>query len=162
VRGRFERVPSTFRDVLIDYAHTPDGLQKALESARELTQGRVLVVFGCGGNRDRTKRPVMGGLASRLADRCFVTSDNPRFEEPEDIIAEILTGIPAEARSKCVVEADRGAAIRLAIAEAGEGDLVLVAGKGHEDYQLVKGQTFHFDDREVAAQVLAEMGGAGA
>jgi UDP-N-acetylmuramoyl-L-alanyl-D-glutamate--2,6-diaminopimelate ligase len=162
VRGRFERVPSTFRDVLIDYAHTPDGLEKALESARELTQGRVLVVFGCGGNRDRTKRPVMGGLASRLADRCFVTSDNPRFEEPEAIIAEILTGIPAEARSKCVVEADRGAAIRLAIAEAGEGDLVLIAGKGHEDYQLVKGQTFHFDDREVAAQVLAELGGAGA
>jgi UDP-N-acetylmuramoyl-L-alanyl-D-glutamate--2,6-diaminopimelate ligase len=114
-------------------------------------------VFGCGGNRDRTKRPVMGGIASRLADHCVVTSDNPRKEEPEAIIAEIVQGIPAEARGKCVVEADRAAAIRLALAEAGPQDLVLIAGKGHEDYQILGDRTIHFDDREVAQQVLEEL-----
>jgi UDP-N-acetylmuramoyl-L-alanyl-D-glutamate--2,6-diaminopimelate ligase len=157
VRGRFDRVPSPYREVIVDYAHTPDGLETALEAARQLARGRVIVVFGCGGNRDRTKRPVMGGIASRLADHCVVTSDNPRKEEPEAIIAEIVQGIPAGARGKCVVEADRATAIRLALAEAGPQDLVLIAGKGHEDYQILGDRTIHFDDREVAQQVLEEL-----
>jgi len=159
VRGRFERVASRTRNVVVDYAHTPDGLQKALESARQLTRGRLIVVFGCGGNRDRTKRPVMGGLASRLADRCVVTSDNPRQEGPEAIIAEILAGISAEARGKCAVEPDRAAAIRLAVEMAQADDLVLIAGKGHEDYQIIGETKLHFDDREVAEQILAEIEG---
>ena len=159
VRGRFERVTSRTRNVIVDYAHTPDGLEKALESARQLARGRVIVVFGCGGNRDRTKRPVMGGLASRLADQCVVTSDNPRKEDPEAIIAEILAGIPSEVRKKCAVEPDRAAAIRLAVEMTQPEDLVLIAGKGHEDYQLVGETKLHFDDREVAAQVLAEIEG---
>lgn len=159
VRGRFERVAARTRHVLIDYAHTPDGLEKALQSARALTRGRVIVVFGCGGNRDRSKRPVMGELASRLADLCLVTSDNPRKEDPGAIIAEILAGIPAEARAKCAVEPDRATAIRLAVEMAGPEDLVLIAGKGHEDYQIVGETKHHFDDREVAEQALAEIEG---
>ena len=161
VRGRFERVPSEARNVLVDYAHSPDGLRRALETARRVTSGRVVVVFGCGGDRDRTKRPVMGELAGRLADRCVITSDNPRSERPEAIIGEILAGIPKEWRAGCSVEPDRAKAIRLAIEEAGSDDLVLIAGKGHEDYQIFADRTVHFDDREVAAEVLGEIEGAG-
>ncbi len=163
VRGRFERVPSEIRNVLVDYAHSPDGLRRALETARKLTEGRVIVVFGCGGDRDRTKRPVMGELASRLADTCVITSDNPRTERPEAIIGEILAGIPKQTRAGCQVEPDRAAAIRLAIEEAQPEDLVLIAGKGHEDYQIFADRTVHFDDREVAAEALQELaGGTGA
>jgi len=161
VRGRFERVPSEVRNVLVDYAHSPDGLRRALETARRVTNGRVIVVFGCGGDRDRTKRPVMGELAGRLADRCVITSDNPRSERPEAIIGEILAGIPKETRGGCAVEPDRAEAIRLAIGEASPDDLVLIAGKGHEDYQIFADRTIHFDDREVAAGVLAEIEGTG-
>ena len=118
------------------------------------------MVFGCGGDRDRTKRPVMGELAGRLADRCVITSDNPRSERPEAIIGEILAGIPKEWRAGCSVEQDRAKAIRLAIEEAGPDDLVLIAGKGHEDYQIFADRTIHFDDREVAAEVLREIEGA--
>ncbi|MFB3882922.1 MAG: UDP-N-acetylmuramoyl-L-alanyl-D-glutamate--2,6-diaminopimelate ligase [Armatimonadota bacterium] len=162
VRGRFERVPAKSRNVLVDYAHSPDGLRRALETARRVTKGRVIVVFGCGGDRDRTKRPVMGELASRLADACITTSDNPRSERPEAIIGEILAGIPKETRGRCSVEPDREKAIRLAIEQAGPEDLVLIAGKGHEDYQIFADRTIHFDDREVAEQVLREIeGGSG-
>jgi UDP-N-acetylmuramoyl-L-alanyl-D-glutamate--2,6-diaminopimelate ligase len=161
VRGRFERVASRIRNVLVDYAHSPDGLRRALETARRVTTGRVIVVFGCGGDRDRTKRPVMGELASRLADRCVVTSDNPRSERPEAIIGEILAGIPKEMRGRCSVEPDRASAIRLAIEQASPNDLVLIAGKGHEDYQIFADRTIHFDDREVAQQVLREIEGGG-
>jgi UDP-N-acetylmuramoyl-L-alanyl-D-glutamate--2,6-diaminopimelate ligase len=162
VRGRFERVPSAARNVLIDYAHSPDGLRRALETARRVTRGRVIVVFGCGGDRDRTKRPVMGEIASRLADACVVTSDNPRSERPEGIIGEIRAGIPKETRDRCSVELDRAQAIRLAITQARPEDLVLVAGKGHEDYQIFADRTVHFDDREVAERVLREIeGGSG-
>ncbi len=157
VRGRFERVPSDKRTVLVDYAHSPDGLRRALETARNVSRGRVTVVFGCGGDRDRTKRPVMGELASRLADRCVITSDNPRSERPEAIIGEILAGIPKETRAGCSVEPDRAKAIRQAIEEAGPDDLVLIAGKGHEDYQIFAEETIHFDDREVATEVLREL-----
>jgi UDP-N-acetylmuramoyl-L-alanyl-D-glutamate--2,6-diaminopimelate ligase len=159
VRGRFERVAAQTRNVLVDYAHTPDGLEKALQSARELSRGRVIVVFGCGGNRDRTKRPVMGELASRLAEECVITSDNPRKEDPQAIITEILGGIPAARRGECVVESDRAAAIRLAVEMARPDDLVLIAGKGHEDYQIIGEMKRHFDDREVAEQVIAELEG---
>ncbi len=161
VRGRFERVPSGSRNVVVDYAHSPDALSRALEAARELTRGRVIVVFGCGGDRDRRKRPVMGELASRLAERCIITSDNPRSEPPEAIIAEIAAGIPAEARDRCLVEPDRARAIRLAVAEAGPQDLVLIAGKGHEDYQIIGERRLHFDDREQAEAALRELEGGG-
>ncbi len=145
--------------VVVDYAHTPDALEKALQAVRVHCAGRLSVVFGCGGDRDRGKRPLMGGLAERLADRVYVTDDNPRSEPSAGIIEEILAGIQQPER--VVVEADRGRAIRRAIAEAAVGDLVLVAGKGHEDYQLAAGETLHFDDREQVAQALAEwQGGA--
>lgn len=159
VRGRFERVPARTRTVLVDYAHSPDGLRRALETARQMSPGRVIVVFGCGGDRDRTKRPVMGELASRLADRCVVTSDNPRSENPDSIIEQIVAGIPADRRDACSAEPDRADAIRLAIEEAGSNDLVLIAGKGHEDYQIFADRTIHFDDREVAEAVLRELEG---
>jgi len=159
VRGRFERVASPVRDVFVDYAHTPDGLQKALESARQFTRGRLIVVFGCGGDRDRTKRPLMGELASRLADWCVITSDNPRTEDPQVIIAEILTGIPPERRATCLVEPDRARALRAAIEAANPEDLVLIAGKGHEDYQIIGREKIHFDDREVAEGILTEIEG---
>ncbi len=159
VRGRLERVPSRTHTVLVDYAHTPDGLTRSLEAARQLARGRVIVVFGCGGDRDRSKRPVMGEIASRLADRCLVTSDNPRSERPEVIIEEILAGIPEEARRRCLVEGDWEAAIRRAIEEARPEDVVLIAGKGHEDYQIFADRTIHFDDREVAEAVIQEMEG---
>jgi UDP-N-acetylmuramoyl-L-alanyl-D-glutamate--2,6-diaminopimelate ligase len=146
--------------VLVDYAHTPDGLRRALETVRELVRGRVIVVFGCGGDRDRSKRPVMGGIASRLADRCFITSDNPRSERPEAIIEEVVAGIPAERRGQCAVVPDRAAAIRLAIAEAERDDVVLIAGKGHEDYQVFADHTVQFDDREVAEVALREVEGS--
>ena len=159
VRGRMERVPAKTRTVLVDYAHSPDGLTQALDTVRQLARGRVIVVFGCGGDRDRTKRPVMGEIASRLADRCVVTSDNPRSERPEAIIEQIVAGIPGEARAKCAVEPDRAHAIRRAIAEAGRDDLVLIAGKGHEDYQIFADRTIHFDDREVAGAAVREIEG---
>jgi UDP-N-acetylmuramoyl-L-alanyl-D-glutamate--2,6-diaminopimelate ligase len=159
VRGRFERVPASTRTVLVDYAHSPDGLQRALETARQMSAGRVIVVFGCGGDRDRTKRPVMGQLASQLADRCIVTSDNPRSEKPEAIIEEIVAGIPTDRREACDAQPDRAEAIRIAIEQAGPDDLVLIAGKGHEDYQIFADRTIHFDDREVAEAVLREIEG---
>ena len=161
VRGRLERVPARQRTVLVDYAHSPDGLRRALEAAREFARGKLIVVFGCGGDRDRSKRPVMGGLASRLADACVITSDNPRSEEPEAIIAEIAAGLAEEGRAKCTVEPDRAKAIRLAIEQAGPNDLVLIAGKGHEDYQIFADRTIHFDDREQAEAVLKELEGGG-
>lgn len=153
VPGRFERIDvgQPFLAV-VDYAHTPDGLANVLKAARALTKGRLLVVFGCGGDRDRQKRPLMGSIAAQLADRIYVTSDNPRSEEPDAIIQEILTGIPAG--TPVVVEADRRNAIFAAIAEAKAGDVVVVAGKGHEHYQIFRDRVVHFDDREVVREAL--------
>ena len=158
VRGRFERVDwPCGPGVVVDYAHSPDSLEQALASARRLTAGRLIVVFGCGGDRDPGKRPMMGEIGARLADACYVTSDNPRREQPQAIIEQILAGIPPELRGRCQVDPDRARSIRAAITAAGEQDLVLIAGKGHETYQIFADRTIHFDDAEVARQALAEL-----
>lgn len=159
--GRLERIDEgqPFL-VLVDYAHTPDGLERALEVARGLCGGRVIVVFGCGGDRDRGKRPLMGGIASSRSDLAIVTSDNPRSEDPEQIIGEILSGMEGR---RAVVEPDREKAIRFALGEARSEDVVLIAGKGHETYQIFKDRTIHFSDQEVARGALREVwvGGRG-
>ena len=143
--------------VVVDYAHTPDALEKALQAVREHCAGRLSVVFGCGGDRDRGKRPQMGELAERLADRVYVTDDNPRSESSAAIIEEILAGMQRPERA--MVAPDRGEAIRRAIREAAADDLVLVAGKGHEDYQLVGAERLHFDDREEVVVALRQWPG---
>jgi UDP-N-acetylmuramoyl-L-alanyl-D-glutamate--2,6-diaminopimelate ligase len=157
VPGRFEEVsegqPFT---VLVDYSHTPDSLENALRAARELGDGRLLCVFGCGGDRDRDKRPLMGRVASELADLAIVTSDNPRSEDPGEIIAQVVAGAVGE----IVVEPDRRAAIELAVDAAEPGDVVLVAGKGHEQGQEIGGVVLPFDDREVAREALRKLAGA--
>ena len=155
--GRFERVvgdqarPFT---VVVDYAHTPDGLDKVLTAGRELLDRnhRLLVVFGCGGDRDAAKRPLMGEIATRLADRAYLTSDNPRSEDPLAIIDQVRAGVGHTER--LVVEPDRAAAIAIAIADAAPGDLVVIAGKGHETGQDIGGVVTEFDDRVVARQLL--------
>lgn len=139
--------------VAVDYAHTPDGLQKVISTVREFTRGRLIVVFGCGGDRDRRKRPLMGAVVSHFADVAVITSDNPRSEEPLAIIAEIQEGA-RDGSAECVVEPDRRRAIEQAISLARPGDFVLIAGKGHETYQIFRDHTVHFDDREVAREVL--------
>ena len=138
--------------VLVDYAHTPDGLENALQACRPFTRGRLICVFVCGGDRDRSKRPQMGAIAARLADRVVVTSDNPRTEEPNRILDDVVAGIPAD--TDLQVEGDRAAAIATAITTAGPDDLVLIAGKGHEDYQILGTTKIHFDDREEAEKAL--------
>ncbi|MCG8058170.1 MAG: UDP-N-acetylmuramoyl-L-alanyl-D-glutamate--2,6-diaminopimelate ligase [Candidatus Thiodiazotropha endolucinida] len=154
VPGRMERFGAASQPtVVVDYAHTPDALEKALQALRLHCTGRLIVVFGCGGDRDPGKRPMMGEVAANQADLCYLTDDNPRSESSDEIIEQILAGMPnAEAVR---VEADRGKAIRQAVSVAKAGDLVLVAGKGHEDYQLVADQVLHFDDREVVQAALA-------
>jgi UDP-N-acetylmuramoyl-L-alanyl-D-glutamate--2,6-diaminopimelate ligase len=156
VPGRVERIDEG-QDftVLVDYAHTPDGLSKVLSAARELSTGRVLVVFGCGGDRDHSKRPEMGYVASDLADVVVVTSDNPRSEDPGAIIEEIASGIPAD-MVEPTLEADRRRAIGLALGQALSGDFVVIAGKGHEQTQTIGSRVEPFDDRVVARQVLTE------
>jgi UDP-N-acetylmuramoyl-L-alanyl-D-glutamate--2,6-diaminopimelate ligase len=163
--GRFEPVEAgqPFA-VLVDYAHTPDSLDNVLRAARLLTQGTLVCVFGCGGDRDRDKRPKMGEIAARLADRTVVTSDNPRSEDPEAIIGEILKGIPGHGngggRDDVAVEPDRRAAIALALAGAEPGDTVVIAGKGHEQGQEFEGgRKIPFDDRAVATELLGEAAG---
>jgi UDP-N-acetylmuramoyl-L-alanyl-D-glutamate--2,6-diaminopimelate ligase len=143
--------------VYVDYAHTEDGLEKALKSLAELKPNRIISVFGCGGSRDRSKRPVMGKISTEFSDLVFITSDNPRDEEPMDIINEIVKGISPE-KNNYLVEPDRCNAIKKALAEAGPGDIVLVAGKGHESYQILKDTTIPFDDREVVKRILKEAG----
>jgi UDP-N-acetylmuramoyl-L-alanyl-D-glutamate--2,6-diaminopimelate ligase len=154
VPGRFEAVdegqPFT---VLVDYSHTPEALESVLTEARRLTDGRVLCVFGCGGDRDRAKRPLMGAIASRLADAVYVTSDNPRSEDPLAIIDEILGGIA----EPVAVEPDRAAAITKALEDASNGDVVLIAGKGHEQGQELADRTVPFDDREIAREALRRL-----
>jgi UDP-N-acetylmuramyl-tripeptide synthetase len=138
--------------VLVDYAHTPDALERALSAVRPLARGRVTVIFGCGGDRDRTKRVLMGQIAARDADRVIITSDNPRTEEPQAIVDEIVAGarVVRPGLGNVVIEVDRRTAIRRGLADARAGDLVLIAGKGHEDYQILGRTKIHFDDREEA------------
>jgi UDP-N-acetylmuramoyl-L-alanyl-D-glutamate--2,6-diaminopimelate ligase len=158
VPGRFERVDEgqPFA-VIVDYSHTDDALRNAIMAARSLEPKRVITVFGCGGDRDRTKRPIMGQVASELSDMVIVTSDNPRSEDPLQIVNDIMVGV-RRADARTVVEVDRAAAIHKAIKEAGAGDVVLVAGKGHETYQIFRDRTIHFDDREVAREALRSFG----
>ena len=156
VKGRIEVVPvPAAYTVIIDYAHTPDALENILTTVRDLTDHRVICLFGCGGDRDRTKRPLMGAVAGSLADLCVVTSDNPRTEEPEAILRDVLAGM-GEAAAPPLVEPDRRAAIRLALAQAGPGDVVVLAGKGHETYQEIDGVQRHLDEREEVAAYFSK------
>ena len=158
VPGRFERIDEGQPFfVAVDYAHTDDALRNTLKAARELKPGRIVTVFGCGGDRDREKRPLMGQAAGELSDFVVLTSDNPRSEDPLAIINDALVGL-RRTDTPHVCEADREKAIRRAIGEAGPRDLVVIAGKGHEDYQIFKDGRIHFDDREVARKVLREFG----
>ena len=153
VPGRFEQVRSGQGfQVIVDYAHTPDGLETVLQTARELTQDRLICLFGCGGDRDRGKRPLMGRIAAELADLVYLTSDNPRSEEPEQIIDEIAAGVGVGCETR--IFADRRQAIEEALAGASPGDVVVIAGKGHEPEQILGDRVIPFDDRQVARQVL--------
>ncbi len=158
VPGRFERIDAgqPFL-VVVDYAHTDDALRNLLTVARELVKNRLLVVFGCGGERDRTKRPLMGEVAGSLADVAYLTSDNPRGEDPLAILNDVMVGLQRTGKPY-QVDPDREAAIRKALGDAREGDGVVIAGKGHETYQILKDRTIPFDDREVAQRVLLELG----
>ncbi len=160
VPGRFEVVPSSnAMTVVVDYAHTDDALRNLISLARELVKesgGRVITLFGCGGDRDRTKRPRMGRAAGEGSDLVVLTSDNPRSEEPMEIITEALVGV-METGTECIVREDRADAIGDAIRAARAGDIVLIAGKGHEKVQIFKDETVPFDDVAVAAAVLKEL-----
>jgi UDP-N-acetylmuramoyl-L-alanyl-D-glutamate--2,6-diaminopimelate ligase len=171
VPGRLESIPNDMGfQVLVDYAHTPDALEKALESLKELQFRKIICVFGCGGDRDRGKRPLMGEVAAQRADLLVITSDNPRSEVPEAIMADIEAGIRnqgfpllstlAECTANCrrgyTLVVDRGQAIRMAIDAARAGDVVYIGGKGHEDYQILGNTRIDFDDRAVAAQALEQ------
>ena len=155
VKGRVEIVPTPGKDytVLIDYSHTPDSLENALKTARGFCKGRVIAVFGCGGDRDPFKRPVMGEIGGRLADLCVVTSDNPRTEDPNAIIAQIAEGMK-DAKNKPVVIENRVEAIGWALDHARENDIILLCGKGHETYQEVGHEKRHMDEREIVAEHL--------
>jgi UDP-N-acetylmuramoyl-L-alanyl-D-glutamate--2,6-diaminopimelate ligase len=150
--GRLERVPSRSRHVFVDYAHTGHALENVLSTLRELTPGRLVTVFGCGGDRDRAKRPVMGAIAATLSDHAILTSDNPRTEDPLAILREVAAGIPAGAPHQVIP--DREQAIAAGLAMLREGDLLLIAGKGHETFQEIGRTKIEFDDREVAARLL--------
>lgn len=155
VDGRFEHVDcGQDFTVIVDYAHSPDSLENVLRSARELTGGRVITVFGCGGDRDRMKRPIMGRIAAEMSDVCIITSDNPRTEDPEAIIAEIELGTQ-KGRAAVETVIDRREAIKRSLEIAKPGDIVLIAGKGHETYQIFRDRMVHFDDREVVRELLA-------
>ena len=140
--------------VIIDYAHTPDGLKKVLQSIRKISQGKLITVFGCGGDRDKSKRPLMGSIAAEFSDYVLITSDNPRSEEPQKIVNDILMGIKKNDQIK--IEIDRFQAIKKAIDFAKKEDIVLIAGKGHEDYQILNDKVIHFDDRKIARKLLEE------
>ena len=174
VPGRLERIDSGRGfSVLVDYAHTPDALERVLRVVRPFTRGKLIAVFGCGGDRDRGKRPIMGEIAARLIDLAVLTSDNPRSENPVKILEEIEVGIKKTGIKKFpipnlkskienlkldrgyFVELDRRAAIHLSLRFARPGDLVVIAGKGHEDYQILGSKRIHFDDREVVREELA-------
>ena len=155
VKGRVEVVPTPGKPytILIDYAHTPDGLENVLSSVRDFCKGRLIAVFGCGGDRDRTKRPIMGAIGARIADLAVITSDNPRTEEPAAIIGDIVAGIPTNNYE--VIE-NRVKAIHHAMDIGQKDDIIVLAGKGHETYQEINGVKNHLDEREVVAEYLQE------
>ena len=156
VPGRFELVPND-RDltVIVDYSHTPDAIENAIKTIQEFVKGRIITVFGCGGDRDKTKRPVMGEIAGRLSDYCIITSDNPRTEQPEEIIKDIEVGIKqTSCKYKMIV--DRKEGIREAIRQCGPLDVMLIAGKGHETYQIIGDRVIDFDDRKIAQELIRE------
>lgn len=151
IRGRMETIPNKLGyNVLVDFAHTPDALEKLLKSAKEFTGGKLVAIFGCGGNRDRTKRPVMGRIAFEGSDIAIITNDNPRNENPLDIIADIQAGIPTGQPDKIIVLSDRQAAIEKGLSLLNPGDTLVIAGKGHETYQIIGDEVLDFDDRAVA------------
>ena len=161
VPGRMERIiipasnhKASLPHVIVDYAHTPDGLENVLKSIRKLSKGKLITVFGCGGDRDKTKRALMGSISERLSDLSFITSDNPRSEDPQSIVNDILTGI--RDMKKVAIFIDRFMAIKNAINIASANDIVLLAGKGHEDYQILRDKTIDFDDRKIAKDLLIE------
>jgi UDP-N-acetylmuramoyl-L-alanyl-D-glutamate--2,6-diaminopimelate ligase len=159
VSGRFQSIDlgQPFL-VIVDYAHTDDALENLIRTARELNpKGRIITLFGCGGEKDRTKRPVMGEVTGRLSDLTILSSDNPRSEDPLKIISDIIVGLQ-KTSGKYLIEPDREKAIGMALEEARAGDIVLLAGKGHENYQILADRTFEFDDREMARRALRERG----
>lgn len=154
VPGRCERVTNEYNlpyEIIIDYAHTPDGLENILKTAKEFTKGKLISIFGCGGDRDKVKRPQMGKISIDIADVTIITSDNPRSEEPIDIISDITFGLD---KNRYIVIENRKAAIKEAINIANEGDVIVIAGKGHETYQILKNETIHFDEREIVKEIL--------
>lgn len=156
VLGRCELVSNTKNlgfEIILDYAHTPDALENILKTVREFTKGKLICVFGCGGDRDKTKREVMGSIGSRLSDISIITSDNPRTEDPMQIINDVVKGIENQ---KFEIIEDRTSAIKRAIEIAGSGDVIVIAGKGHEDYQVLKDKTIHYDEREIVAEIIKE------
>lgn len=154
VAGRFEVVPNNKGiNVIVDYAHTPDALENVLKTAKEFAKGNIITVFGCGGDRDKSKRPLMGKIGQEFSDICFVTSDNPRTEDPKLIIEDILKGLDQKNKNYRVV-VDRKEAIEEAIKFAKEDDIVIIAGKGHENYQIIGKTKYHFDDKEIAKECL--------
>jgi UDP-N-acetylmuramoyl-L-alanyl-D-glutamate--2,6-diaminopimelate ligase len=157
VKGRAEVVP-TGKDytVIIDYAHTPDGLSNILSTFSELKRGRLVCLFGCGGDRDATKRPIMGSIASKISDFVIVTSDNPRSEDPKEIINDILVGMK-DSKTPYIVIENRVEAIKYAIENAREDDIIVLAGKGHETYQILASGKIHLDEREVIAETLKNL-----
>jgi len=156
VKGRAEVVPTnTDYTVIIDYAHTPDGIENILSAVRGFAEGRVVIVFGCGGDRDNTKRPIMGEIAGKMADFCVVTSDNPRTEDPLRIISMVEEGVKRSGGDYVVIESRRDA-IKYALDNAQKGDCIVLAGKGHETYQMLKTGTIHFDEREVVREILGQ------
>ena len=161
VSGRFERVYADIPfTIIVDYAHTPDGVKNVIETARQIVKNKIITVFGCGGDRDNTKRPIMGRLAAELSDIVIATSDNPRSENPESILREIEIGIKEKIGGKqyeCIP--DRRAAIFRAVEIATAGDIILILGKGHENYQILRDKTIHFDDKEVALEAISRAKG---
>ena len=154
VPGRCERVAREYNlpyEIIIDYAHTPDGLENILKTAKAFTKGKLIAIFGCGGDRDKVKRPQMGKIGIDIADLAVITSDNPRSEEPMAIIEDIKAGLD---KDNYIIIENRHDAIRKAIEMAEKDDVIVIAGKGHETYQILKDKTIHFDEREVVKEIL--------
>lgn len=160
VNGRLEYINGgNDMTAVVDYAHTPDALENVLKTLRDIADGRTLVtVFGCGGNRDKTKRPEMAAIGAKYSDRFIITSDNPRFEKAEDIINDMKEGLSAAEKARAIIIIDRKEAIRTAVLTSPKGSIILIAGKGHEDYQIVNGVKSHFDDKEVVREIFKETG----